>query len=865
MKKFILTITCLFSITAMLAQTEISGTVKDNAGVPITGANVLLIGSTSGATSDFDGNFSFTANLSGAQKLQISYLGYQTKVQAINVSGSAIKVQIVLQEGGNALDEVVLTATSAKRSQKETPMSITSFGVKQLSQANLSSQADILKSVPGITTENGGGEVASNVFVRGLPSGGQFQFNPLQIDGMPVLSTFGLNSSAHDVYFRSDIGMKSLEFVRGGSSVLYGVGSVAGIINYTSETGSATPKNILKIETGSYSHNKAQFLTSGPLGDEDSSLFYALSGSYRYDEGPIDTGIPTEGYQFRGNIKKVTKNGSITVSGQYIDDQVQFFLPYPLEGGTRNRPIGNDGKEIMTLQTAAASRISYKTPDGIYNSPIEDGVSTKGGYVMVNFVHNFNDDLKLDAKIRNSKYAHQFNLFLDGSGVSGAKVVETQAEYLAARGLTSGTFTNLNGTPLAANARLFENRILDRDRPISELVTDIKLTKTAGNHTITGGTFMSRSEAGDFNVITSYLSEYNNSPDLVNLSGYTVNGITNRGTGYTNKDITSNKTAIFLTDEIKLDNWNFDIGLRYETVKGRILNEKTSSQLVDNTGITKLDNVTWGTGEYQIGEVTADDIAIALAALYKVNGNLSVYGNLSSGYFFPELRGVKFDANNNTASYKPEKIKQAEVGLKYGNSKFSGTFATYLVALKDRRSVNFINNPNGPGLVEDVRIYDTQSIGVEATANYKISDAFSVNGSLTVQDHEVKKSESNPNLVGNELVRQPKFLNKLGLVYEKSSFDTNLDFNYAGDKYANDANTIKLDGFGVFDFNMGYTLSVGENDETLRFGLQSFNIFNSEGITEGSPRLGDNQTDEEFFVGRPIIPRTFLLSATFKF
>ena len=240
MKQTILTFLCLFGISAMFSQTEISGTVKDNAGVPVTGANILLIGSTSGATSDFDGNFSFTANLTGAQKLQISYLGYATKVQAVNITGSAIKVQIVLQEGGNALDEVVLTATSAKRSQKETPMSITSFGAKQLSQANMSSQADILKSVPGITTENGGGEVASNVFVRGLPSGGQFQFNPLQIDGMPVLSTFGLNSSAHDVYFRSDIGMKSLEFVRGGSSVLYGVGSVAGIIKYTSETELAT-------------------------------------------------------------------------------------------------------------------------------------------------------------------------------------------------------------------------------------------------------------------------------------------------------------------------------------------------------------------------------------------------------------------------------------------------------------------------------------------------------------------------------------------------------------------------------------------------------------------------------------------------
>jgi outer membrane receptor protein involved in Fe transport len=40
--------------------------------------------------------------------------------------------------------------------------------------------------------------------------------------------------------------MKSLEFIRGGSSVLYGAGLVAGIINYTSETGSTTPKKHFK-------------------------------------------------------------------------------------------------------------------------------------------------------------------------------------------------------------------------------------------------------------------------------------------------------------------------------------------------------------------------------------------------------------------------------------------------------------------------------------------------------------------------------------------------------------------------------------------------------------------------------------------
>ncbi len=864
MKKIIFALLCSLCVSMSFSQTEISGTIKDEGDVPVTGANVLIVGSTSGATSDFDGNFSFTSDLSGAQTLRISYLGYETQEKSINLDGTPITLQIVLVEGGNSLDEVVLTATSTTRSQKETPLSITSFGAKALSQKATSSQADVLRSVPGITAEGGGGEVASNIFVRGLPSGGQYQFNPLQIDGMPVLSTFGLNSSAHDVYFRNDIGMRSLEFVRGGSSILYGVGSVAGIINYTSVTGNAKPKNILRTEVASNSRYKADFLTSGPLGGEDSNTFYALSGFYRYDEGPLKTGLATEGFQLRGNLKHITEKGSITLSGQFIDDNVQFFLPFPLEGGTRERPNGNNGQEIFTLQTAAASDISYMTPDGVYSSPIEDGVVTKGGYFMANFKHRFTDDLKLDAKLRYSRYKHQFNLFLDGSGVSGAKAVETQQEYLDARGLTGGTFTYLNGQPLASNALLFENRILDRNRPLTELMADIKVTKTAGEHSLTFGSFMSRSQAGDFNVITNYLGEYNNRPDLVELSGYSINGVTNRGTAYTNRNISSNKIAVFVTDEIKLDRWNLDIGVRYERASGDIENEGRDTFTVDNTGITNLDNVVWGNGSWTRGHVSADDFAVALAALYKVDDNLSAYGNFSRGYFFPELRGTQFDGLGNPASYDTEKITQGELGIKYGKSNFSGTVAIYNVTLKDRRAISFVNAPGG-GFIEEVDTQDTRTTGIETTWKWGFADNFDFSGTLTYQDHEIKKSSADPSIEGNELRRQPNLISTLAIDYDDSKFDGSFVFNYTGKKFTNDINSIELDAIGLGNLNLGYTFPVGENDESLRLGMQVFNMFNSQGITEGSPRLNNNQTEEEFFVGRPVLPTRVFFNATFNF
>ena len=864
MKKIIFSIVFVFCVSMSFSQTEISGNVKDKSGSPIVGANVVFKGSASGTVTDFDGNFFFTTKLEGSQTIQISYVGYNIYQEEVEIFNAAITLDVILEEGSQQLDEVVLTATSTTRSQKETPLSITSFGAKELSRKNTSSQADVLRSIPGITAEGGGGEVGSNIFVRGLPSGGQYQFNPLQIDGMPVLSTFGLNSSAHDVYFRNDIGMKSLEFVRGGSSILYGVGSVAGIINYTSVTGNATPKSILRTEVASNSRYKADFLTSGPLGGKDSKTFYALSGFYRYDDGPIKTGLPTEGFQLRGNIKHLTDNGSVTFSGQFIDDKVQFFLPFPLEGGSRERPKGNDGETIYTLQTAEAANFSYATPDGIYKSPLEDGVVTTGGYFLTDFKHNFSDDLKLNAKLRYSRYKHQFNFFLDGSGVGGAKAVETQQEFLDARGLAAGDFTYLNGQPLNSNALLYANRILDRDRPLEELMADIKMTKSAGQHTITLGSFLSRSSAGDFNVITGYLSEYNNNPKLVDVSGYTMNGITNRGMSYTNRNINSNKVAVFLTDEIKLDRWNLDIGVRYERASGNIEVEGTDSFEVDDTGIADLDNVVWGNGSFTRGHVSADDFAVALAALYKLNDDMSIYGNFSRGYFFPELRGTQFDAFGNPSSYETEKILQGELGVKYGKSKFSGTLAAYYVSLNDRRSISFVNTTSG-GTTEEVDNQDTETIGLEGTWNWKFVQDFNFGGSVTYQAHEITKSESDPTIEGNELRRQPNLLSTLSIDYDNSKFDAGLVYNYTGDKFSNDANTIELDAFGLANLNLGYTFTAGENNETIRLGAQVFNLFDSEGITEGSPRLGNNQTEEEYFVGRPVLPTRVFFNATFNF
>ena len=340
-KKFGFYLILLFSTSSILAQGTLSGNVVSENQEPLIGATISIPNTRYGTITDLDGNYMLSLP-AGTHTISVRYTGFSPKSMEVTISdGQKSEASFVMSSDQLALDELVVTGTFSGRSQKESPVSMTYISGPQLQKLASNSQADILRTIPGITAEGGGGEVASNVFVRGLPSGGQYQFTPLQVDGIPVLSTFGLNSSAHDVYFRNDIGIRNLEFVRGGASTLFGAGSVAGIINYSSITGSAVADNKVQLEYGQNGRIKMDMLSSGALSED---LFYAVSGFYRYDEGPLEMGLPTRGYQVRGNIKKLFNEGksSLTLYTQAIDDNVQFYLPYPLANA-------NDAKDFLKV------------------------------------------------------------------------------------------------------------------------------------------------------------------------------------------------------------------------------------------------------------------------------------------------------------------------------------------------------------------------------------------------------------------------------------------------------------------------------------------------------------------------------------
>ena len=106
------------SLGAYAQQISVTGTVKDQTGEPVIGANVLVKGTTNGVITDIDGKFMLQANKNDV--LIISFVGYQN--QEVPVSQNAMSV--TLKEDTELLDEVVVLGYGANTRKQDLSASV---------------------------------------------------------------------------------------------------------------------------------------------------------------------------------------------------------------------------------------------------------------------------------------------------------------------------------------------------------------------------------------------------------------------------------------------------------------------------------------------------------------------------------------------------------------------------------------------------------------------------------------------------------------------------------------------------------------------------------------------------------------------
>ena len=216
--------------TLVHAQTTVQGKVVDGNGLPIPGANVLLVGQAQGTVTDFDGNFTFNTNQQPPFDLRISSIGYSEVTLRVTQNNQTLSV--ILPEASTILDEIVISASRTPERIFESPVSVERFGLREIRNTASESFYGGLQNLKGVDIQTNSLTFQS-INTRGFATFANTRFLQL-VDGMDNTAP-GLNFVLGNLVGMSELDVQNVEILPGASSALYGAGAFNGILFMTSK------------------------------------------------------------------------------------------------------------------------------------------------------------------------------------------------------------------------------------------------------------------------------------------------------------------------------------------------------------------------------------------------------------------------------------------------------------------------------------------------------------------------------------------------------------------------------------------------------------------------------------------------------
>lgn len=412
--------------TAVAQTMKATGVITDASGEPLIGATVMLKGTKRGVVTDADGRFSIDAP--NGSTLIVSYVGMVTR--EIKVGGKPVNVTL---EGGNALDEVVVTALGIKREKKSLGYAVDDINAEELMKnKNTNAINSLAGKIAGvsITQSSGSAGAGSQIILRGGTS--------LERDNQPLFvvdgviydnSTSSIGNSAYDGMLANatsnsnrimDINPEDIEnmsVLKGpAAAALYGSRAAAGVVLITTKQGKegAVEVNLNAKYTTSWVHKLPEqqktyargYYTSDENGNavlqdyttqswgakisETGGQWYDNVGNFFENSGAWDTNLSIAG----GN-----KNGKFFLSGSFYDQDGII----PTTGFTKTTFRFNGEQKWKMLTFGANVAYSQSRTDKTLTSA---GLYGSSGNGSMTALYNFagSDDMRHYLNEDGSKY-----------------------------------------------------------------------------------------------------------------------------------------------------------------------------------------------------------------------------------------------------------------------------------------------------------------------------------------------------------------------------------------------------------------------------------------------------------------------------
>jgi outer membrane receptor protein involved in Fe transport len=267
--KTLLKIMMLLCCATTFAQTTVKGTVTDNNGQPLPGANIIIDGTTTGTISDFDGNYTLTYNQAPPFKITVSSVGFESVTKEVTTNPQTL--DFVLVEG-TSLDEVVISASRTPERIFESPVTVERLGLKEIKNTASVDFYDGLENLKGVDV-NTNSLTFKSVNTRGFATFANTRFMQL-VDGMDNSSP-ALNFPIGNLVGMNETDVLSVELLPGAASALYGANAFNGILFMRSKNPFDFP--------GISAYHK-QGITSQEAGGDNNYRDTGIRAAYKFND-----------------------------------------------------------------------------------------------------------------------------------------------------------------------------------------------------------------------------------------------------------------------------------------------------------------------------------------------------------------------------------------------------------------------------------------------------------------------------------------------------------------------------------------------------------------------------------------------------
>src|SRR6056300_114025 len=272
------------------AQTSISCTVVDSENQEaIPGANIIVLGSNTGAVADFDGNFILNSSAELPLTIEISYIGFSS--QRVEVTSADQTILVALDYGQN-LNEVVISASRRSEKILDAPASVSIISSQDLeNSANVNDPIRSLINVPGIQFQQ---QSANSLNFEMRAGSGVFGTSAFPILDYRYLVTPSAGLFLSYQTGLSNIDIERVEVVRGAASALYGPGVTSGVVHFLSKKPIDYPGTTVEM----YGGNLSSFGGALRHAARNESKTFGYKINARYNRGNDFTLDPVEDAAF---------------------------------------------------------------------------------------------------------------------------------------------------------------------------------------------------------------------------------------------------------------------------------------------------------------------------------------------------------------------------------------------------------------------------------------------------------------------------------------------------------------------------------------------------------------------------------------